>query len=92
MHTHPRHITDTGYYYGIFSAQDIKSLVQTEAVITGLIREDFTLLFKTNRSICDTSQLVDKDISLQSLTEKYGFVVYTGKFKGKLYRFSSQFS
>jgi hypothetical protein len=92
MHTHPRHTTDDGYYYGTFSSQDIKSLVQTDAVITGLIRDDFTLLFKTNRSIRDTSQLEDRDITLQSLTEKYGFVVYTGKFKGKLYRFSPQLS
>ncbi len=92
MHTHPRHESNDSYYYGIFSAQDIKSLVGTQSTITGLIRDNFTLLFKTNKSIRDTSNLEDKEITLQSLTDKFGFVVYTGKFKGKLYRFSPEFS
>ena len=91
MHTHPKHsLSDGTHYYGIFSAQDIRSLVDSNSTISGLIRDDFTLIFKTNKSITNANNLEDKDITLQTLTNKYGFVVYQGQFKGKLYRFSSE--
>lgn len=91
MHTHPKHVNHDGsYYYGIFSAQDIRSLINSNAIISGLIRDDFLLIFKTKKSITNADKLEDNQITLHSLTDKYGFIVYQGQFKGKLYRFSSE--
>ena len=90
VHTHPAHLHEDEKHYGIFSAQDIKSFVNSNALITGLIRDDFNLLFKTTKSITFTENLKDEDITEQTLTEKYGFVLYKGRFNQKLFKVFSK--
>ncbi|HVX93211.1 MAG TPA: hypothetical protein VHA74_03820 [Candidatus Dojkabacteria bacterium] len=90
IHTHPAHSLNGQKQYGIFSAQDIKSFVNSNALITGLIRDDFTLLFKTTKSIAMAEHLKDQDITEQTLTNKYGFVLYNGRFNQKLFKILSE--
>lgn len=86
MHTHPPHHHNEKVYYGFFSAQDIKSLIGSKAIVTGLITDNFYLLFRTNNVSIDISTLQDKDLKEETITDTYKFVLYKGRLGGKLYR------
>ncbi len=87
MHTHPPHRHGDKVYYGFFSAQDIKSLVATNAVVTGLITDHFYLLFRTNKVNGGiVGELEDKDITVDAITDKYNYVLYKGEHGKKLHR------
>jgi len=88
MHTHPPHKQDNLYYYSFFSATDIKSLLNTKAIMTGLITDKLIFAIRTKDSLHDSSNLSDSDITKESLTNKYKFVIYEGDFKSRLQRLS----
>lgn len=89
MHTHPPHVYNEQTYYGFFSAQDIKSLMGSGAILTGLITNEFYLIFRTNKVNIDANTLEDKDITIDSVVNNFGYVLYKGSFGKKLYRVSS---
>lgn len=87
MHTHPPHKTPDGRdFYSFFSLQDLKSLLISNVVITGMIGDKFWLLMRTNQTPSVLNNFEEKDISPESLTEQLKLGVYTGDFKGKLVR------
>lgn len=87
MHTHPPHkLSDGKTYYSFFSAQDIKSLVKSNAVITGMIGDKLWLLFRTNSTPSNVEHLTDKDVTVQHLTQTLNIAIYSGEFKKKLTR------
>lgn len=85
MHTHPPHF-DRGQQqiYSFFSAQDIKSLLSSGAVITGMIGDKLWILFRTAQTPVSIGDLTDYNISIQSLWEKLKIVTYKAEFKQAL--------
>lgn len=87
MHTHPPHsLPDGNIYYSFFSLQDLKSLLGSGAVITGMIGDKLWLLFRTNKTTALPSDFEERQISVESLGERLGLGVYSGGFNEKLYR------
>lgn len=85
MHTHPPHKRPDGTtYYSFFSAQDIKSLIQSKAVITGMIGDKLWMLFRTKNTPTNVDQLTDAQINMEFLIRELHISVYTCEFKGKL--------
>jgi hypothetical protein len=84
MHTHPQHKNSSGVgYYNFFSAQDIKSFINSNTVITGLVTDKLWLLFRTNKTASNLDYLTDKDITIEKLNE-LELGVYSGEFYKKL--------
>jgi hypothetical protein len=86
MHTHPQHRQSSGVeYYSFFSAQDIKSFIKSNVVVTGLITNKFWLLFRTNKTPQNIDFLKDQDITIEKLKE-LNIAIYKGEFYKKLVR------
>jgi hypothetical protein len=84
MHTHPQHKDERGeIYYNFFSAQDIKSLIQTNVAISGVITDKLWLLIRTNKTPNNLNHLNDNDITIEHLN-KLQFGLYCGEFYKKL--------
>jgi hypothetical protein len=84
MHTHPRHEDSNGVgYYNFFSAQDIKSFINSNVTVTGLITDKLWLLMRTDKTPSNLVQLEDKDITIDRLN-KLEIGVYEGEFYKKL--------
>ena len=83
MHTHPPYsMSDIQKKYSFFSAQDIRSLITSKAIISGLITDRLWLVVRSS----DTPSTVDfrdSDISLDFLKEKMKLGVYMAEFKKK---------
>jgi hypothetical protein len=80
IHTHPLHRNSNGVeYYNFFSAQDIKSFITSNVVITGLVTNKFWLLFRTNKTPNSLEYLQDRDITIEKL-KKLEIGVYSGEF------------
>jgi hypothetical protein len=89
MHTHPQHQNDKGVgYYNFFSAQDIKSLINSNVAITGLITDKLWILIRTNKTPNNLDHLTDKDITIENLN-KLEIGVYSGEFYKKLNRINN---
>ena len=90
IHTHPRqsHPNGNGYFYGFYSPTDLRSLLQSNIPISGLITDKFWMLAKTFDSKmpsedffikCERSglegheQLID---TLKSELPKYNMILY----------------
>lgn len=101
MHTHPPHEIGTGYgvsssqlagdyvglkEYGYWSAQDIKSLVLSNAIVTGLITDTFHFIIRTNKTPSSVDFLEDSKINKKFLSEELYLAVYTGRFGEKIVR------
>jgi hypothetical protein len=90
MHTHPPHTrVDGGTYYSFFSLQDLKSLIGSNAVITGMISDKLWILIRTNQTPTVLNNFKESEISEKSLEERLNIAVYSGEFKQKLKRYSS---
>ena len=80
MHTHPHHMDSSGGgYYNFFSAQDIKSLISSNAPITGLVTDRLWLLFRTNVTPSNVDSLTDENVSIEKLKE-LNVGLYSGEF------------
>lgn len=87
MHTHPPHENGETTFYTFFSLQDIKSLLSSNAIITGMIGDKLWLLFRTYKTPAQPpADWTDANMNVANLTENMGIVVYSGDFKGKLVR------
>lgn len=88
IHSHPKHSSDVeNGYYNFFSAQDIKSLISSNAVITGLITDKLWLLIRTKSTPRDVSNILDSQITPQYLEEYLYIGVYRADFNKKAYRY-----
>lgn len=87
IHTHPQHniVSDEDSFYGLFSVQDINSLISSKAVITGLITDRLWLLVRTSEtpSKVNFKDIQQEDISLEKLKENWKMSVYEAQFHQK---------
>lgn len=87
MHTHPPHnMTDGSTYYSFFSLQDLKSLIGSNAVITGMIGDKLWLLVRTNKTPALPADFEEREISVESLGSRLNIGVYAGDFNGRVHR------
>lgn len=86
IHTHPVHMINGQERYGFFSFTDINTLVNSNAIITGMIGDKLWILFKTNKTPKVLNNYEESEISIESLTEKIKLGVYSGEFGKKLIR------
>ncbi len=92
MHTHPPHeMTDGSKYYSFFSAQDIRSLLISKVIITGMIGNKLWLLVRTSRtpSVLDSS-INDPKINMEFLYKELHIEIYSGEFNSILYRYKPE--
>ena len=88
IHTHPKHTNEKGeIYYNFFSAQDIKSWISSNAIMTGLITDKFWVLIRSDQTSTDVENLVDSQMSPQFVEENLHIGVYRADFNGKAYRY-----
>ena len=88
MHTHPQHKDERKVgYYNFFSAQDIKSFINSNVAITGLISDKLWILIRTNKTPQSIDHLTDTDMSVGNL-KKLNIGVYSGEFYKKLNKVS----
>lgn len=71
--------------YGYWSAQDIKSLLTSGAIITGLVTDVFYLLVRSNQTPTSSEDLIDSIISDSYLKEQLKLGVYAGRFGEKVF-------
>ncbi|MGI6423611.1 MAG: hypothetical protein ACOX0X_03300 [Candidatus Dojkabacteria bacterium] len=89
IHTHPKHTREDGsIYYNFFSAQDIKALLSSNAIMTGLVTDKLWLLIRTDKTPSRVDSLVDSDVTPKYLEETLNIGLYKGEFNKKLYRYS----
>jgi len=93
LHTHPPHKTEgivpnseNNLFYGFFSLQDVKSLLQSKAPLTGLVTDKLWLIFRTNQSPQLLNNYDESEIDIASLREKIKLIVYSGDFGKKMVR------
>lgn len=88
IHTHPVHVNEKGNnYYNFFSAQDIKSLISSKAIMTGLITDKLWILIRSNKTPDNLDNLLDSSITPQYLEDTLQIGVYTADFNKKAFRF-----
>lgn len=86
MHTHPHHENESGIgYYNFFSAQDIRSFINSNVAITGLITDKLWILIRTDKTPDNLNQLNDRDITVDKLNQ-LNIGVYVGEFYKNLER------
>ncbi len=85
MHTHPAQEFNGKKVYGFFSLQDIKSLILSKAVVTGLITDKLWLLVRTNETPSNIKfgNFTDADITITNLKEKFKLGIYEAEFNKK---------
>lgn len=87
IHTHPQHIDSNGNgYYNYFSAQDIKALIYSNAVISGLITDKLWLIFRTSNTPDSVSNISDQDMNIEYINNTLHIGVYCGSFNNTLLR------
>lgn len=79
MHTHPKAIDGS---FSFFSLQDVRSLIGSKVVVTGLVEGKLWLLVRTSESPSSVLWESDADITLESLKEDFRFGVYVAEFSG----------
>lgn len=89
MHTHPPYEYNGRNYYSFFSLQDIRSLLSSGAVITGMIGDKIWLLVRTNQTPTVLPEINESEINVESLESRLHIAVYMGEFNSKLYRVKS---
>lgn len=87
MHTHPKYIGNDGTSnYSFFSAQDIRSLISSQAIVAGLVTDRLWLLIRTS----DTPKFVAYDdsefLTPDKLKNEMALGVYCAEFNGKVIR------
>jgi hypothetical protein len=88
IHTHPKHMSPLGKeYYNFFSAQDIKSLISSKAIVTGLITDHVWLLIRTDKTPGDVNSILDNQITPNFLENDLHIGLYKARFNKKAYRY-----
>lgn len=88
IHTHPSHQDEKGNsYYNFFSAQDIKSLISSKAIMTGLITDKLWILIRSDKTPNNLDNLLDSNITPQYLEDILQIGVYRADFNKKAFRF-----
>ena len=88
IHTHPIHTNEKKEsYYNFFSAQDIKSLISSKAIMTGLITDKLWILIRSDKTPDNLDNLLDSSVTPQYLEETLYMGVYRADFNKKAYRF-----
>ena len=87
MHTHPKHVGSDGVTrYSFFSTQDIRSLISSKAIMTGLVTDKLWFLVRTS----ETSEYIpynDGDIlTVEGLKNDMKLGVYCADFNRKAIR------
>ncbi len=89
IHTHPKHTKENvNPYYNFFSAQDIKSLISSKAIMTGLVTNKFWLLVRTNKTPDSVEKLVDSEVTPFYVENILKMGLYIADFSKKAYRYS----
>jgi len=88
IHTHPKHIKDDNSYYNFFSAQDIKSLISSKAIVTGLVTDKLWLLIRTSKTPDSVEKLVDSEVNSYYVENILKMGLYRANFSKKVYRYS----
>lgn len=85
MHTHPAQKFNGKKVYSFFSLQDIKSLILSQAVVTGLVTDKLWLLVRTSETPANIKfeNFTDADMTVENLTEKFKLGVYEAEFNKK---------
>jgi hypothetical protein len=88
IHTHPKHSKEDGSnYYHFFSAQDIKSLISSKAIMTGLITDSVWILIRTSKTPNSVDTLVDSQVTPEYVEEVLHMGLYKAQFNKKAYRY-----
>ncbi len=88
IHTHPKHTTEDGkVFYNFFSAQDIKSLISSRAIVTALITDNLWILMRTKSTPSDVSNLIDSQITPEYVQNTLHIGLYKAEFNKKAYRY-----
>ncbi len=105
IHTHPRHVNMAGQVtYSFFSDTDIRSLLSSDAIISGLITDSFWLVGKTDNVISRVGEVGEEllykisekafageeylDDTIRQNMSRWGLVFYRGHFGQSLLRIS----
>ena len=88
IHTHPKHSSEDGkVFYNFFSAQDIKSLISSKAIVTALITDKLWLLIRTKSTPSDVSNLLDSQVTPEYVQNTLHMGLYKAEFNNKAYRY-----
>ena len=89
IHTHPKHSKENEKaYYNFFSAQDIKSLISSKAIMTGLVTDKLWLLIRTSKTPSNVEKLVDSEVTPYYVENILKMGLYRADFSKKAYRYS----
>lgn len=88
IHTHPIHKNEKGdIYYNFFSAQDIKSLISSKAILTGLITDKVWILIRSDKTPDNLDNLFDSNVTPEYLEDTLNIGVYRADFNKKAFRY-----
>lgn len=88
IHTHPKHTRSDGtYYYNFFSALDIKSLLSSKAIMTGVVTDKLWLLIRTNKTPESADYLTDSQVTPEYVEDTLHIGVYRADFYKKALRY-----
>ncbi len=83
MHTHPSHLNENQEkIYSFFSLKDIQSLLSSKTILTGLVTDKLWILVRTSDTP-NSTDLLEKDISVESLKSTLNLAVYVADFNMK---------
>ncbi len=89
IHTHPKHTREDGsIYYNFFSAQDIKALLGSKAIMTGLVTDKLWLLIRTDKTPSSAEDLTDSQVTPDFVENTLNIGLYKADFHKKAFRFS----
>ncbi|MDX9739203.1 MAG: hypothetical protein RBT33_02475 [Candidatus Dojkabacteria bacterium] len=89
IHTHPKHSRDDGTtFYNFFSAQDIKSLLTSKAIMTGVVTDKLWLLIRTDKTPSSVDELTDLQVTPEYVENTLNIGLYRADFNKKAYRYS----
>lgn len=89
IHTHPKHTKEDGTnYYHFFSAQDIKSLISSKAIMTGLVSDCLWILIRTSKTPNSVDTLLDTQVTPEYVEKTLHMGLYKAQFNKKAYRYT----
>lgn len=84
MHTHPKSIRNDGQpIYSFFSVQDIRSLISSQAIMTGLVTDKLWLLMRTSDTPNTVSYNDSEILTVDNLKSDMKLGVYCAEFNRK---------
>lgn len=103
IHSHPEHVNFAQQVtYSFFSDTDIRSLLASDALVSGLVTDSFWLVVKTDKSISKIGEVGEemlREISEKSFSgeqylndiiiknmSRWGLIFYKGNLRSTLYR------